>query len=256
MSQGPDIVRTAGTGLPGVVVINDDPEGVAQAAAQWLLATAAQRTTRSEEVHVALAGGTTPTRMYELLAGPLRDRADWPRWHIWFGDERAVAPDDPQSNWNLAWTTLLRHVPVNSDYIHRMRGEAEDLAAAAADYHDLMTRLLPPGPHGPRLDIVLLGLGANGHTASLFPGDPSLAVTTALATVGRADYEPYDRITLTLPAINAAAAVAFTVAGESKAAALRDVAAGIVPAARVRPASGQLRWFLDRPAASGLAPAE
>jgi 6-phosphogluconolactonase len=135
-----------------------------------------------------------------------------------------------------------------------MEAERPDLDAAAAEYSQLLAATLPPGPGGaPRLDVILLGLGENGHTASLFPGEPAIDVVDVWATRGRADYEPYDRITLTLPTINAAAAVAFMVTGASKREAFADVAAGTAPAALVAPRDGELHWFLDDAAAQTLA---
>jgi len=132
-----------------------------------------------------------------------------------------------------------------------MEAERPDLDAAAAAYSRLLEATLP-SPHGaPRLDVILLGIGADGHTASLFPGTPALDVTGAWATRGLATYPPVDRVTVTFPLINAAAAVAFLVEGESKRAALAGVVAGTVPAARVRPAHGELHWFLDAVAAGG-----
>ena len=131
-----------------------------------------------------------------------------------------------------------------------MSGERPDLDAAAIEYSALLAGSLPSGPGGaPRLDVILLGLGENGHTASLFPGTPALGVTDRWATRGLADYEPFDRITLTYPAINAAAAVAFMVTGAGKDEALLATARGDVPASRVRPTDGTLTWFLDAVAA-------
>jgi len=147
-------------------------------------------------------------------------------------------------------TTLLSHVPIDPGHVHRMPGERPDLDAAAIEYSALMAGSLPSGPGGaPRLDVILLGLGENGHTASLFPGTPALEVTDRWATRGLADYEPFDRITLTYPAINATAAVAFMVTGAAKHEALLATARGEVPASRVRPTDGTLTWFLDAAAA-------
>jgi 6-phosphogluconolactonase len=141
-------------------------------------------------------------------------------------------------------------VPVAPEHVHRIEADGPDLDAAAAAYSRLLeTECGRP----PRLDVVLLGLGPDGHTASLFAGTPALDVEDSWATRGRADVEPFDRITLTFPAINAAAHVAFLVTGNAKADALRGVVAGTVPAARVRPAHGDQTWFLDAAAAGTLA---
>jgi 6-phosphogluconolactonase len=232
--------------LPGRVHLEPDPLEVAVAAASWLVDRERDAAAARGVFHVGLAGGSTPKLMYVVLRGtPMRDEAAWERWQVWFGDERAVPGDDESSNHHLA-RTLFDHVPIPAANIHRMPGERPDLAAAAAEYAALMERELPAGPGGaPRLDALLLGLGENGHTASLFPGDPSLDVDDRWVVASRADYEPYDRLTLTFPTINAAAAVAFAVTGGSKAGAFRGVRAGTAPAARVRPADGELHWFLD-----------
>jgi 6-phosphogluconolactonase len=237
--------------LPGRIQVAADPAELAEAAAVWVASTAAQRAATRGQFSIALAGGSTPRALYELLARPpYREAIDWGRWSVYLGDERASPPDDPESNYRLARETLLDHVPIPPDRVHRMEAERRDLDAAAAEYSALLEATLPPGPRGaPRLDCILLGLGTNGHTASLFPGTPALDVQDTWATRGRADYPPYDRITVTFPLINAAAAVAFLVAGESKREALAGVVAGTVPAARVRPLGGQLLWFLDRAAA-------
>jgi 6-phosphogluconolactonase len=175
---------------------------------------------------------------------------EWASWNVYFADERACPPDDPASNYHLATTTLLSLVPIDPAHVHRMSGERPDLDAAAIEYSALLAGSLPSGPGGaPRLDVILLGLGENGHTASLFPGTPALGVTDRWATRGLADYEPFDRITLTYPAINAAAAVAFMVTGAGKDEALLATARGEVPASRVRPTDGTLTWFLDAVAA-------
>ena len=232
--------------------LSDDQESAARAAASLITALSLASTTRGRSFHIALAGGSTPKRAYELLAAnPRRREVEWSRWQVWFGDERACPPDDPSSNDNMARTALLDHVRVEA--VHRMAGERADLDAAAAEYSSLLAATVPPGPHGaPCLDLVLLGLGENGHTASLFPGTAALDVTDAWATRGLADYAPFDRITLTFPAINAARHVVFMVTGGSKGEALRGVIAGTVPAARVKPVDGELHWILDREAAASI----
>jgi 6-phosphogluconolactonase len=150
-----------------------------------------------------------------------------------------------------AETTLLTHVPIDPERVHRMQAERTDLDAAAAEYSDLLATSLPTAKNGaPQLDLVLLGLGENGHTASLFPGTPALEVTDHWATRGLADYAPFDRITLTYPMINAAVAVGFMVTGAAKHEALAATARGEVPASRIRPTDGMLAWFLDAAAAA------
>jgi 6-phosphogluconolactonase len=233
-------------GLPGEVRVLTDPIALAAAVAQWTSAQCAG----GEAFRFAASGGTTPRFLYEALASStFRESIDWSRWHVFFGDERAVPPDDARSNYRLVHDTLISKVTIAAGRVHRMEADRPDVAEAAADY----SRLLESEAGAPpRLDLVLLGLGTDGHTASLFPGTPALDVTDAWATRSRAPVEPAERITLTLPTLNAAARVAFLVTGATKAAALRGVADGSVPAARVRPTGGELLWFLDAPAAASM----
>jgi 6-phosphogluconolactonase len=190
---------------------------------------------------VALAGGSTPRALYELLASDdYRDRSDWHDLEVYFGDERAVPPDHPDSNFGMADRALLSHVPLAEDAVHRMEGEADPLEAAAERY----AMALPD-----HLDLVLLGMGPDGHTASLFPGQEALDERNrrVMATTG-ADGSP--RITLTYPAIDAARHVVFLVTGESKREALGAIRRGEdLPAGRVRPTDGDVIWIVDRAAA-------
>ncbi len=237
--------------LPGTVSVEPTAQTLAERAAAWLHGVAETAANAQRRFTIALAGGDTPRLLYETLAAERwRSRFDWASWHVYFGDERACPPDDDASNAHMARVALLDHVPIDPARVHRMPAERPDLDAAAAEYSTLLAATLPPGHGGaPRLDCVLLGLGENGHTASLFPGTDALDVTDRWATRGRADYAPYDRMTLTFPTLNAAAAVAFLVTGHAKRAALTQVQAGSVPAARVRPHDGALVWFLDADAA-------
>jgi 6-phosphogluconolactonase len=237
--------------LPGAVEVGSDAAALAARAAEWVVETEAAAIASRGAFTIALAGGSTPMALYQRLASaPHRDRLDWSRWHVYFGDERACAPDHPESNYRLARETLLGHVPIPPAQVHRMEAERPDLDAAATEYSVLLEATLPTGPAGaPRLDCILLGIGTDGHTASLFPGTPALDVVDAWAARGLATYAPYDRTTVTLPLIDGGGTVAFLVSGESKRTALAGVVAGTVPAARVRPTHGELRWFLDRAAA-------
>ncbi|HWF58379.1 MAG TPA: 6-phosphogluconolactonase [Candidatus Dormibacteraeota bacterium] len=229
--------------LPGEARVLTDPIATATAVAQWI----SERCGQAEVFRIATSGGSTPRFLYEALASStFRDGIEWSSWHVFFGDERAVAPDHPQSNYRLVHDTLLDKVAIPAGQVHRMEAERPDLDSAAAEYAQLLeTESGAP----PRLDVVLLGLGNDGHTASLFPGSAALEVTSTWATRGRAPVPPADRITLTLPTLNAAAHVAFLVTGAAKADALRGVVNGTVPAARVQPSHGQLLWFLDAAAA-------
>jgi 6-phosphogluconolactonase len=238
--------------LVGEHVVRDTPQAVAAEVAGWIAETAKRAIDDHGHFSIALAGGSTPRLLYQTLAQPASaGNIEWDAWRVYFGDERACPPDDPSSNYQLAQATLLSHVAVDPDNVHRMPAERADLDVAAGEYSDLLELNLPPGPGGaPRLDVILLGLGENGHTASLFPGTPALDVTDRWATRGLADYEPFDRMTLTFPAINAAAAVAFMVTGAAKREPLAATAGGLVPASRVRPVDGTLLWFLDSAAAA------
>jgi len=244
----------AGLGLPGIVHVLATPDAVAEESASWL----ARRSEEARGEHgffaVALAGGSTPKAMYRHLAQPpYREGLAWASWMICYGDERAVPPDDEQSNHHMATQALLRHVPVPPERIHRMEAERPDLEAAAREYASLLAETLAHGRQGaPRLHCVLLGLGENGHTASLFPGTPALEAQRRWVVPGRADYPPYDRLTVTFPTLNAGETVVFLVTGASKGPALRGVVTGSVPAAMVRPDDGLLLWFLDEAAAGAM----
>src|SRR5579862_5140195 len=205
-------------GLMGELVVKDSVHAFADAIATWIEAESRRAYADHGSFSIALSGGSTPRLVNAMLTGPeWRERMEWSWWNVYFGDERACPPDDPASNYRLAETTLLNHVPIDPARVHRMPADRPDLDAAAAEYADLLAATLPSGPGGaPRIDVILLGIGENGHTASLFPGTPALKVTNTWATRGLADYEPFDRLTLTYPAINAAAAVGFMVTGAGK----------------------------------------
>jgi 6-phosphogluconolactonase len=195
---------------------------------------------------VALAGGSTPKAMYRLLASPaFRERVDWQRVEIFFGDERCVPPDHADSNYRMAREALLDHVPLGADRVHRIAGERPP-AEAAAQYQQTLARIGDP----PRLDLVLLGMGPDGHTASLFPGTPVLAETRALAAPVYVDKLESWRVTLTAPVLSAAAHVLITTVGAEKADAMATAltaAAGAVPIQLVR--AVDRRWLVDRVAA-------
>jgi len=230
-----------------------DHDALCDAAADEFCRHAAEAVAARGRFAVALAGGSTPRGLYQRLARPpRRERVDWDRVELFWGDERAVPPDHPNSNFAMARATLLDAVPVAPERIHRMEGERADLDAAARDYEAALARVLgaPPGGPPPALDLVLLGLGADGHTASLFPGTAVLAERHRWVAAVRVPQLETSRLTLTFVVLNAARAVLFLVAGEAKAAAVADVTA--LPAGLVRPSSGDLAWYLDAAAASRL----
>lgn len=210
--------------------------------------------------NVALAGGATPRGLYELLAGDpaLSHAMPWDKTHVFFGDERHVPPEDSESNYGMVRETLLSKVPVPPAQVHRIAGELPDTSRAAAIYEEALTAhfQLSPGEF-PRFDLALLGLGPEGHTASLFPGTPALEETSRLAVSTWVDKLHTHRVTLTAPVFNAAANVAFLVAGKDKALALKAVLEGpalirLLPAQLIRPASGRLIFFADAEAAGRL----
>src|SRR5262245_53289287 len=166
---------------------------------------------------VALAGGATPRRLYEVLREPHHAfQVVWQAVQIYFGDERCVPPGHEASNERMASETLLSHVPIPPGHVHRMSGEDPDPARAAAAYEAAVRETMGSGGSTPRLDLVLLGMGEDGHTASLFPGGPELEETGRLV-VPSVSPDGMKRLTMTLPLINAARVVAVLVAGESKA---------------------------------------
>lgn len=233
------------------IEICKDAEDLARHAAGLFVALAGKALGARRRFWVALAGGGTPQRMYELLTeDQYAYQIVWPAVQVFWSDERCVPPEDPRSNYRMAFETMLSKVEIPAVNIHRMRGE-DDPAAAAADSERVLRGQLD-GP--PRLDLILLGMGADGHVASLFAGSPALEETERLVTVSR-DPEGLARLTFTMPLINAARTVAILVAGEGKARMLRRVlGAGArdegLPAQRVRPAGGQLIWLLDQAAGS------
>jgi 6-phosphogluconolactonase len=218
---------------------------LADVVAEWIAAAVEADVRERGRCALALAGGDTPRPLYERLArDPFAGRLDWRRVEIFFGDERSVAPSDPASNYRMATATLLSHVPIPVGHIHRMEAERADLEAAARDYE----RLLPE-----RLDVLLLGMGPDGHTASLFPDSPALEERTRRVVPAAATTQPRMRLTITPPVIAAARRVAVLVAGADKAATAARALRGPV---RPQDLPVQLAlggtWFLDRDAAGGL----
>ncbi|HVC77571.1 MAG TPA: 6-phosphogluconolactonase [Candidatus Micrarchaeaceae archaeon] len=240
--------QAADLGLTGPALVLPGPAEVAAAACAWV----AELCTGSREFHIALAGGSTPRQMYEHMSREYKTEVDWSRWHVWFGDERAVAPDGEASNYRMADVSLLRTVGIPENQVHRMPADDSSLADGASRYNTALSETMPQLRGMPRFDLVLLGLGEDGHTASLFPGDPALSVQDRACTTSRAANEPRNRLTLTYAAINSAAHVAFLVTGSGKGAALRAVQERSVPAAAVKPQDGELVWFLDQAAVDSL----
>jgi 6-phosphogluconolactonase len=240
------------------ILVTEDAAALADAAARAIAACATDAVAARGRFAVALAGGGTPRATYERLARPpLREQMRWDRTWVFFGDERAVAPDHPDSNYRMAHQALLSKVPIPPAQVARIRGESDDLETAAADYGRRLTEVFEcRRGQLPRFDLILLGMGVDGHTGSLFPGSPVLKeVFRPVAAVHAGAASIPQRITFTLPVINAAAHVMFLVAGAEKAKVLKTVLGdtpGGLPAALVRPSDGRLTWLLDRAAAALL----
>lgn len=235
----------------GEVIELADAAALAVEAARRVQAAAAEALAARGRFALALAGGSTPRAAYARLA---RAPADWNRWQVFFGDERVVPVGHADSNERMARETWLAHVPIPAANVHRVRTEL-GAAAAAAEYEAEVRRTLGAGAgEVPVLDLVLLGLGPDGHTASLFPGSPAARERQRLvAPVLDAPKPPPERVTLTFPVFEAARAVLVLVAGADKAAALAGVLAEREPerelvARRLRHARGALVWLADRAA--------
>jgi 6-phosphogluconolactonase len=233
-----------------------DPLAVARATADLIVASARDAASAGRPFSITLSGGSTPKLLYELLAAePYRSQIAWPGIEVYFGDERAVPPDHPDSNFKMANESLLSHVPLKPQNIHRMRGEIDPTEAAIEYGKMLKARFADGGP-----DLTLLGMGDDGHTASLFPFTSAVSEThhrcvahyVEKSTTGKSW-----RITLTAPFLNRSAQILMLIAGPSKAARLAEVIYGPqdpprLPIQLIHPASGQLIWMLDQPAAAQL----
>jgi 6-phosphogluconolactonase len=243
------------TATPEVRVYSNRME-LARAAAAEFAGQAQAAVSQRGRFLVCLAGGSTPLDTYRLLAAPpFSTELPWEHMFILWGDERMVPPTDPESNFGLAEQALLQHVPVRLDQVWRMRGELTP-DQATADYASRLRLLADPGLAWPRFDLVLLGLGADGHIASLFPRQPASMETARPVIAVEAAYQnrPAQRLTLTPLVFNTARRVLILVAGEEKAAALKaslDLASDPHdwPARRVNPTAGRVTWLVDVTAA-------
>lgn len=204
---------------------------------------------------VALSGGSTPRALYQLLADPnepFRDRIDWVNTHFFFTDERHVPPDHPDSNYRMVNEAMFSRVPIPAENIHRIPAENPDAAAAATNYESDLRSFFAEGI--PAFDLILLGLGEEGHTASLFPGSPALHETERLVAAPWVEKLNTYRITLTLPVLNNGKSVVFLVTGESKAEILRTLMntnpnPDQYPAQAISPTNGAVSWLVDKAAA-------
>lgn len=243
-----------------MTAIEQYPDGMmlARAAAVRVIALAGEAIGAHGCFTIAMAGGNTPRALCRLLAHPsCSEQVDWQQVHVFWGDERCVPPDNADSNYRMAAETLLTHVPVSHGNIHRMRGELSPPEAARE--YEAELRAFFTGDAFPRFDLVLLGLGGDAHTASLFPETDALHETRRWTVANTVPQLQSWRLTLTVPAINSAKAVIFLVEGENKAQAVHDVLCGPwdpchLPAQLITPTDGDLFWMLDTPAAGLLPP--
>ena len=242
--------------IPANVVVFDTLEQLALGAAERFVEGAHELNSGLGRFAVALAGGNTPKRVYELLATErFKSRVDWSRVHLFFGDERAVPADHPDSNYAMAHEALISKVPIPAKNVFRIIGEGN--AHENARLYENQLKTFFAGVTSPRFGLVFLGMGEDGHTASLFPGSDALNEESRWVVASKMERTKQDRITLTLPVFNHAARVMFLVTGEKKAKTLVEVlhpqpGSELLPAQAIQPVDGKLEWLVDRAAASLL----
>lgn len=236
-----------------------DFEELVRVAAQKIVKVAQEAIADRGRMAFALAGGSTPNKLYTLLASDtFRSQIPWDTIHFFWGDERHVPPDHQDSNYRMARETLLTHVPVPEDHVHRIPSELQNAEEAADSYErELREYFQLPSGKKPRFDLILLGMGPDGHTASLFPGTSAVHETTRFVAAPWVEKFTTFRITLTPAVLNEAAYVIFLVSGHDKAETLRSVLEGpyqpdLFPAQIINPARGQLHWLVDKEAAGCL----
>lgn len=246
--------------MPNIRVF-PDPTALERAAAEMFVQHAHSAIAARGVFTVALSGGSTPRRLYALLADeqqPFRRQLAWDRIHFFWGDERHVPPDHEDSNYRMAKEAMLSHIPIPPRNIHRIKGEAPDASEAADDYARELRDCFGRGHVKlPRLDFILLGMGADGHTASLFPGSAALHEEHRWVTANWVEKLQAYRITMTPPLLNNGACVVFLVQGEEKAEPLRSVLFGkrnteLYPSQLIQPVHGECHWLVDREAAKLL----
>ncbi len=233
--------------------VSESPEGVGRAAADLFCQIATHSIQDRDEFRVALSGGSTPKILYRVLAGDAYlQKVDWSRTHVFFSDERFVPPESLDSNYRSALDGLLSKVRIPPGNVHPVPTVNIDPDAAAQQYSKLIESDVPGDPW-PRFDLIFLGMGADGHTASLFPGSDALRIDDRLVAPNFVEKLKSWRITFTFPLLNAGRTVLFLVTGEDKAARVEEIFSGAdYPAARVNPDQGELVWLLDSAAASRL----
>ncbi|MBI1343628.1 MAG: 6-phosphogluconolactonase [Terrimonas sp.] len=234
--------------------IYKDADELSSAAALWIAEYISETLKSQDRFTIALSGGSTPKKLHQQLAAvPLKDKIDWGKIHFFWGDERAVPFDDERNNARMAFDTLLDQVPVNRDHIHIMRTDISP-DAAAASYEELLHAYFDKESHS--FDLVILGMGDDGHTLSLFPGYEVVQESERWALSFFLEEQDMYRITITAPVANLAAKIIFLVTGAGKAKALQQVLEGAYdpdtyPSQQIHPENGELIWFVDD-AAAGL----
>jgi 6-phosphogluconolactonase len=239
--------------VPPDVRILTNIDAIARRAAQDFVQSATQAVSEKGSFAVALSGGSTPKALYSLLANDaaLRSQIPWDKMFVYFGDERSVGPDHPDSNFRMASDAMLSKVPLKPEQVFRIKGEYKDIDKAAQEYEQVLrTSFKIAEGQFPRFDLVFLGIGNEGHTASLFPGTKAVHETKRLAVRNWVGKLYTNRITLTAPAINNAARVIFMVTGTDKALALKGILEGPcepeqLPPQLIQPANGKLTWLVD-----------
>jgi 6-phosphogluconolactonase len=238
------------------------PQELFNAAAEEVIRATTEAVSKRGRFTIALSGGSTPKSLFNLLATNARTSLPWDQMFFFWSDERHVPPTDPDSNYRMADEAMLSKIPVAAANIFRVPAENPDAAAAAQAYDLTLQKFFQSEPgEFPRFDLILLGLGPDGHTASLFPETAALEEKSRLVVANWVEKFKTDRITFTLPLLNAARSVAFLVSGTDKAPALHAVLEDAVapvthyPAKLVHPGHGKLTWFLDKAAASELSTA-
>ncbi len=233
--------------------IVENPEKLAETFAEELL----QQVSRAAgNFHLALSGGSTPRLLFDLLARDYAARMPWAKIHFWWGDERCVSPAHPDSNYKMAYEHLLSQVPVHPTQIHRVKGEL-DPEEASKQYAGEICDQVPAQQGLPSFDLVMLGIGDDGHTASIFPDRMDLPNSAGICQVATHPQSGQKRVSLTGPVLNNARHVCFLVSGKSKAGRIGQIvnqesAAAALPASYIRPVHGRLSFFLDQDAASGI----
>lgn len=236
------------------IIVADDAQALYVRSAEEITHFAGEAICTHGEFTLCLSGGSTPAATYELLATRFQLSVDWKEVQFFWGDERCVPPDDPASNYGMANRTMLSRLALRPDQVHRIRGEEPPEQAARAYEEDLRKRFGLMEGEFPQFSLVLLGLGENSHTASLFPGSPAIHETERMAVAVEVDAPERHRVSLTAPVFNSAARVMFMAAGENKAQAVRNILQGPrdpekFPAQLIAPSNGELVWLLDKAAA-------